>query len=140
MSNYTNKPSYFGSVEFWQRRWDDSCGENSLQHMMHNSCSQRHVTPTPYLCQFILLHTKLRLLFHPPTLSHHGPIYTALYIQHSPIWNSLPCPSVLIYSDLFPTTWHAKSSARLSHSFPFPHTVCATIMSIIISYHDICIF
>ena len=138
MLDYTNKPSNFGSVDFRQRCRDDSCGENSLFNTWCRIYAHRHVTPPLCLWQFILLHTKLKSsLFHPPTLAQHGPIYMASYIQHSPIWNSLPCPSVLIYSDLFPTIWQATSSARLSHSFPFPHTVCAMIMFIIISYHDI---
>ena len=149
MSDYTNKPSNFGSVDFWQRCRDDSCGENSLFNTWCRIYAHRHISRMIYISSqtynstsiFMAIHfTSHKIkssLFHPPTLAHHGPIYTALYIQHSLIWNPLPCPSVLIYSDLFPTIWHAKSSARLSHSFPFPHTVRAMIMFIIISYHDI---
>ena len=75
-------------------------------------------------------------LFHSPTLSHHTPLH--LYIHYSPIWNSFPSPSCKHIKFIF-NHLTCRSPARLSHSLPFPQTVCAEIMPIFILYYDICI-
>ena len=82
------------------------------------------------------LHSIKASLFHSPTLSHHTSLH--LYIHYSPIWNSflsLSCKYIkFIFNHLT-----CRSPARLSHSLPFPQTVCAEIIPIFILYYDICI-
>ena len=82
------------------------------------------------------LHSIKASLFHSSTLSHHTPLH--LYIHYSPIWNSFPSPSCKHIKFIF-NHLTCRSPARLSHSLPFPQTVCAEIMPIFILYYDICI-
>ena len=102
------------------------------------NCAHRHQLPTPYLCQSILLYTQLRFrasihLLFPITL-----LCTAEYRIHP---SEIPSPVFQCnYIIIFPTTGHTGSPAALSHSFPFPHTVCAITMIIFTLQHDILYF
>ena len=80
------------------------------------------------------LHSIKASLFHSPTLSHHTPLH--FYIYYSPIWNSFPSPSCKYIKFIF-NHLTCRSPARLSHSLPFPQTVCAEIIPIFILHYDI---
>ena len=89
-------PQIFNLLIFDKWCQDDSCVKNSLFSKWCRIHALRHVSSTPYLCQFTL-HSIKAPLFNPPPLLHHMPMYTVLYIQNSSIWNALPCLSMQIY-------------------------------------------
>ena len=97
--------------------------------------AHRHQLPTPYLCQSILLYTQLRFL---SSIHLLFPITLLCTAEHSIYPSEIPSPVFQCkYIIIFPTTGHTGRPAALSHSFPFPHTVCAITMTTFILQHDI---